>query len=76
MSPGQFGSQDAKKNKYSNLEISNVYCDISLSLQVKCPDSAELVLKQLTFAKQDIEDDSCVTRPQEGQSLVHDVKPT
>ena len=43
-----------------------MYCDISLSLQVKCPDSAELVLKQLTFAKQDIEDHVSVTVILEG----------
>ena len=51
MSPGQFGSQDAKGNKYPNLEISNVHCDISLNLQVKCPDSVELLLKQSSGLK-------------------------
>ena len=69
MFPGQFGSQDAKENKYPNLEISNVYCDISLSLQVKCPDSAELLLKQLTFAKQDIEDHISATAILEGATM-------
>ena len=69
MSPGQFGSQDSKENKYPNLEISNVCCDISISLQVKCPDSAELLLKQLTFAKQDIEDHVSVTLILEGTTM-------
>ena len=67
-----FGSQDAKENKSSWPEIWEVYCDFSLALKGKCPDSLNLLLKQSAWfkykmswkfihAKQDIEDDSCAT---------------
>ena len=68
----QFGSQDAKENKSSWLEIWEVYCDFAVTLKVNCPDSFNLLLKQSAWfkykmswkfihAKQDIDDNSCLT---------------
>ena len=46
-----FGSQDAKENKYYWPEIWEVYCDFSLTLKVKCPDSLNLLLKESAWLK-------------------------
>ena len=46
-----FGSQNRKENTSSWPEIWEVYCDFSLTLKVKCPDSLNLLLKQYAWLK-------------------------
>ena len=46
-----FGSQNRKENTSSGPEILEVYCDFSVTLKVKCPDSLNLLLKQSAWLK-------------------------